>query len=241
MRGGKQLSQEQWSRLLEEYRHSPADHGHVARVTGVNKRTCIKYWLRGGSMPYSTTPIRDLIAAEQDQIRALRQRTREEEARQEAKALGRLDAILARNDRIQQRVGELELIGMLKTNVIDMIALQADLLLAADQIRVEMRAALVSPEMRARIKENPTLGVQLMKAITNLVSEGSKAAELVMKLERLVMGEPTETKLVQFESVDQAAAAIARAQAAAERRGLKLIDAEVVEHVDPTPKALERG
>lgn len=222
--------------MLDEYRHSPGDHVRVAKATGCEKKTCIKYWLAGGNQSYSRIPIRDLIAAEQDQLRALRQSTREQEAIEEAKALGRLDTLLARADRIQQRVGEIELVGMLKTNIVDLIALQADLLLACDAIRIEIRAALISEEMRKKIKDNPMLGVSILRACTNLVSEGSKAAELVLKLERLVMGESTSNNAVIFESVSDATAAIRRAKEAAERRGLRLVDAEVLE---PEPKALE--
>ena len=218
---GKALSQETWELMVTEYRASGGSHVHVSRATGVKLNTCKKYWSAGGSTPWSKIPIKDVISAEQDELRAYRQRTRQDELEAEEKALGRLDAVMARADRIDQRVKELNLVGLLKANIVDVVAMQADLLIAADSIRADLTAALTSEEMKKQLKDNPRMALSIIRAITNLVSTSGDAVEQVIKLERLIVGQATDRHVHQFENVEQASAAIQRATLALERAGLQ--------------------
>jgi len=128
---------------------------------------------------------------------------------------------MARADRIDQRVKELNLVGLLKANIVDVVAMQADLLIAADSIRADLTAALTSEEMKKQLKDNPRMALSIIRAITNLVSTSGDAVEQVIKLERLIVGQATDRHVHQFENVEQASAAIQRATLALERAGLQ--------------------
>ena len=218
------MAKEKWGELLSEYRAMPGAHSKVCRRVGCAVQTGMKYWLRGGRMPFAKIPIRDIISAEQDAIRAARQRSRETAHVEEAHAMGRLDILLARQDEIAERVADLKLIGMLKMNVIDTIAMVSSLLGAADLLRVEIVDALTSEEMREKIRKNPRVGIGIMQSLGALSLGTVQAADMVIKLERLILGEVTERRSITFESAEDAQLVIRRAHEAVQRQQLSLVE-----------------
>lgn len=220
---GKTLSRDMWEQLIAEYSRFPEQHAKVAKLVGVTTATAKKYWSHPGQQTWCTKSIEQILEDERVQIRAARVTAQLQAEAEIATAYGILDAALARTDRHAQRVKELEVVGLVKSNVIDLLALISDLLGQASILRNRLGEMLLTDEFQERLKNNPQLTITLVRELGRLVEQGTKSAEIAVKLERLIVGEPTERKAIHFENAEDAARAIKRASEAVQRQGLSLV------------------
>jgi hypothetical protein len=233
---GAPLSRDVWNSLLAEYRLHPAKHRHVAKAVGVSHSTATRYWAEGSqspATPWAHTPIKTILDAESLELRAELQVDRELAERGLATRLGELDALRSRADRTSEAVSNVQLARVLKAQVIDAAGAVAHVLesLTGDHGEL-LRMIFDGEKFKKMCADHPDLALRQIRTVVKIVKELTEVADMVVKLERLLLGESTENKAVQhrhtFENQGEALEVIERAAAAA-RRTKGVIDVPALE------------
>lgn len=238
------MTREKYDALVAAFRERPGEATHAARSAGSQFRTARKYWLEGNKAK-GFRPIRDIIEEEQEAARALLQRKREEEATRRAaiaadaaEAAERREAEKrasdATEDRGSARAAEARMSRAARDSVIETLEMCGDLLNASKALRDVLRDQFrEGGKVHALAATDPARVVSMLKEIGSIISQGASAAKTVAELERLIVGDPTSTTRVVFDTDAEAAKEILEAIKAAERMGVSL--EALAESDDETP------
>lgn len=210
------ISNEQYDRLLRAYRGRPAGHTEAGKAAGLARQTAARYWERGGPESWQR-PIREVLSSEQALLRSDLERERAAAEVEHAKQLGELDAIRARTHAMRQDISEARISQFARENASVALQLLGDLLEGVASLRAELSAAFDSNTLRDLIRTRPSEAIKLMRELTKAIHEGSQAAEVAVKLDRLIVGKPTENVGLVIDTEAEARAIIDRAARAAQR------------------------
>jgi hypothetical protein len=223
-----------WEAMLAEYRLHPAEHAVVARSVGVNVNTCRRYWLEGGKStrrPWAAEPIKDIVERENLALRAELQLDRETAERAVARELGQIDAIRARADVLSERVSNVQMTRVLKAQVLSLSTMLQGVLDGVGGPAAEgLRAIFAGEAFLELAQSSPGKALAHVRTLVKLTKELAEVGEIVIKLERLLLGESTSNSAVavqhNFETREDALAVIQRAHAASIRVQGAVIDVQ---------------
>lgn len=227
--------------MLAEYRLHPGKHSLVAKAAGLAVVTVRRYWGEGRqdpATPWAHIPIKTLLDTESLELRAELQLDREAAERGLATRLGELDHLRSRADRTAEAVSNVQLARVLKAQVIDAAGTVAHVLesLTGDHGEV-LRSIFDGVKFKDLCADHPDKALRQIRTVVKIVKELTEVADMVVKLERLLLGESTENRAVHvqhtFESSADAIATINRAAAAA-RRAQGVIDVPALERAAGT-------
>lgn len=219
------MTREKWELLVAEYRLHPARHTRAAKAAGVCVNTAMRYWNDGSThpaTPWARVPIKSILEAEALELRAELQIDREAAERGLAVRLGELDALRSRADRTAEHVSNVQLTRVLKAQVIDVASAVAHVLggLTGEHGEI-LRMIFDGEKFLALCEDHPDLALRQIRTVVKIVKELTEVAEMVVKLERLLLGESTSNVAMAhvhtFENTGQAIDVIERAAAAAKR------------------------
>lgn len=210
------ISNQQYDALLRAYRGRPAAHSEAGKAAGIARQTAARYWERGGPEAWQK-PIREVIDREHELLRSDLERERATAEVEHARELGQLDAVRARTHAMRQEIGEAKISQLCRENAAVALELLGDLLEGVASLRTELASAFESGEIRKLVRTRPSEAIALLRQCTKAVHEGAQAAEVAVKLERLIVGKPTEHVGLQIESEAEARLIIERAAKAARR------------------------
>lgn len=226
------ITREFYDSLVEAYAAHPDNSAAAARAVGCDPRTAKRGWMLGWPSYEWARPIKDVIAEQQEAARALAVQHQREQEQQEA--AGRRDASArihqaALLDAAQQREQDAKLARGAKqlsiaANATAMHLLQRGYAISSKITDDELAALPVAQRVRT------------MRIIAEFAKDAVACAEASIKLERLILGEPTEVTHTTHAHVhtavapDEMAETIARAQRAVERaREAGILDVPAVE------------
>lgn len=221
------ISEEQWERLVVAYRDTappvPGAHTAAAQAAGVSRKSAARIWKRGA--PYmNKPPIQELVLEEQTAARAgatdaivaaAKEQTAEQAERQYR------EAEKARQDVIRARRQEGEMVRAQRGNLVALIGVTGTLLRGAIKQARDLETALATGKDPATKKALTIRDkVSILWQINRIVRQTAEASSDVIKMERLLLGEPTEivgTMNLGDMTEEQAYAEIREAYEAAER------------------------
>ncbi len=199
-------------KLTDAFSAHPGNASAAAKSAGCDHRTARRGWAVGWPAA-GFRPISEVVAERQQAARALALQ-RSEDARTADFQAAEAIAERARLDMAREREQDGQIARGAKGNALAALATSAQLLKRGHKISQDLTAdELAGLPVRERIKA--------LKVIAEFNREATNAAEAAIKLERLIMGEPTET--VRHEhahvhvSAEDMAATIAKASRAVER------------------------
>lgn len=222
MSRASEISGEKWGRLVEAYRARPGAHTAAGKAAGCWWQTARRYWAEGGQDKQARPPIRDLIADEQLAARAKLAEVGIAAAldagTERARELAEREAELAAADRGEHRKAEAMIARVTRENALAVCEVVAMILESAALLRDSLRESFSTGKMAALVEADPVAAMKVLRECTRIASEGASISETAVKLERLVVGEPTENVRHTFESEADAEKVIERAHAALARR-----------------------
>jgi hypothetical protein len=174
------ITQNLYDALLTAYRERPGNHSNAARVGGCDRRMSKRAWGEGWEKAPWAVPIKVVLERESTEARAARAKARTEEyveyeSRRE----------LARQDAIQSRMEEGEIVQMARGSAHELLASTFKLIQNSQKLTEHLAKEL-----------NGTEGVTAARALMTLdrlsrfAGQAVATAQQVMRMERLHMGEP---------------------------------------------------
>lgn len=184
--GRRKLTRELYEALVQGYRSAPGVAAHAARIAGCDSRLASKAWAEGWRGYPWARPIRDVLAAEAHDARALAAR-----AMREAEDAARARAEDARAESVEAQAQERAILRAARSDVLAVLVLAAELV---PSMRVLVR--VVSEAMRpgedgSLPSITPSAALGMLTRHASLVSKGLGAAETILALSRLDRGEAT--------------------------------------------------
>lgn len=197
--GARQITEDQWDRLLDAFRESAppvrSAVGVAAKAASVSRKTALKAW-ESGVRYLGKEPIREIILEEQMAARAgatdaLKAAAQEQTSAQADRAYA--EAEKARADVIRARRQEGEMVRAQRGNLVAMIGITGTVLRGAIKQARELEKALATgidpaTQKKLTIREKVTILWQ----VNRIVAQTANASADVIKMERLLLGEPTE-------------------------------------------------
>lgn len=184
-----------WEALLAAWREDPGNLSKAARAAGTSRPTARKALLEGyPNADPPRRPIAEIVAEEKAAARAQLQGTIEDEARRAAledAARKRAEAEKARADAVEARRQEAQMVRSQRGNILALIGIGGTILRGAlklgDSIRKELEDA-ASGASKMTLEQK-----MVVLTRTGLLTQRiASAAGDVVKMERLLLGEPTE-------------------------------------------------
>lgn len=188
--GSKTLTKAKYESLVNAWREFPTNPTKVAQMANVAYRTAVKAWELGWPKK-GMEPIKTLFAREQQQARAAIL------ARQAAKKAGLLKE---RDDAIKQaalvRAQEGQMVGLARGSALQAMTVSAQL--AGTARKLGERAKVKLEAELAKEPDDPTgltasAAVSMLDRLSTLMVKINGQARATMELERLHLGQPTET------------------------------------------------
>lgn len=234
-RDGRVLSEEKWSLLVESFVTTVGNYSQAAKLAGVDHKTARKAWNEGYPQQ-GKRPIKELVEEIQHRARAAT-------ADAEVRALEKVaadsatrraeDAEKARRSVIETRREEANIVRGERANVMGLIAFTGVIMGAAME-RAQVIAKAIQSGIDPVSNEKLTLRdqISILRELAKLVRSAGESAMDVVKVERLLLGEPTEIVKTKIDveglenaiaEMERAGEAAARVKAKRERLGLKLI------------------
>jgi hypothetical protein len=200
--GRRPITVEIYNKLLASYRQEPGNHHSAGTHAGVFWRTAKKGWEEGWpNYPWASRPIREAIAEEQALARqrlAEQEKVRDEIAKREMETALRRAAELSiqpqadrnrvREDSIEARKVEGQIVRIARDNVLQMLGMTGEAITAFRPLLSRLQAALLAPDLEV----TPGGVVKLMRELAATMKAAAESADMVAKMERLILGEPTE-------------------------------------------------
>jgi hypothetical protein len=237
-RGRSRILLEDYMLLVEGYRREPGNHAHASKLAKVSVPTARNTWNYGlgASYEFGQRPIKEIIAEEQTMARAelgrryaAEQTAAEDRARREADPTGLASRELpassaeaARRDAVDSRAAEAQLVRVARSNVVAMAGVTAKLLRGT---------VTFASNLSKRISEDKDMpidkGVLLIKRIAEVTRTTAQAGDLVLDMERKLLGDSDRVPDESTMTMEQAAIEIRDAQDAldrAEALGLTVLD-----------------
>jgi hypothetical protein len=189
------ITNAQYQALIESYRKDPGNVTQAARIAGCSRLTARRGWTDGWPL-LARAPIQQIIREEQMHARAAMADEAAKQAAMDAVQRAeeaRSDARRAREDVLRTRKQEAELVRALRGNVGALIGITGHALRGmldqARTIEADIRSGLdPSTGKSYRLQER----VRMMDALARIVQRASESAAEVVRMERLLLGEPTE-------------------------------------------------
>lgn len=239
----KGITADQWDRMLGSFREVPGGVSRAAAAGGVSRPTASKAWNHG--MHYlegRSKPIKEIVETEQRAARAAALDAKAEAARKhQAREADRAweEAEKARQDVIKARRQEADMVRAERSNVIALIGVTGQVLRGAIKSAKDLERMIESgydvvgvdadgKEIRRRLSVKER--VEVLWKVGRIVRQAANAGMEVVRMERLLLGEPTEIvgmvdldAISEEEAIRDIEAAYEAAQRVKERR-LTLID-----------------
>lgn len=183
-----------WTRLLNAWREDQGNVSKAARAAGISRPTARRAINDGyPDADPPRRPIRDIVAEEMVAARAAMAAEREVTARTTARdhelenaARRQREAEKARADAVEARRQEAQMVRSQRGNVLALIGINGQCLRGALQLSEKIQKELAEGDMTT---------AQKLTALTRLgllTQRISSAASEVVRMERLLLGEPTE-------------------------------------------------
>lgn len=191
----KLIGSVEYDALLEAFREQPGVVRAAARKAGVRPETAHRAWHRGWP-DRKLRPIKELVEQEMLARRALRAEERDAAAAAEerdakaSEARRAQEVERARLDAAASRKEEALLVRTTRRNLMALAGATAQLTDGSLKLAQSLRTRLL--EMAATGQVDVREGVSLIRAIAAATKHGAEAARLVLQMERLLLGEPTE-------------------------------------------------
>ena len=182
----KTLTAESWDTMLAAYRERPADVPHAAKVARVTLHIADRAWRTGWEDAYPA--ISELVAAEQIEARLARDRAEADLARKQRASAAEVEAERAaalRRDAIKARTDEGQMITASRTAAMGALAVSANLLGSLYKIAPRVQEAISASDLSV------VDYVRLVQRLGGVTRQATDAAEASMRMERLMLGEPT--------------------------------------------------
>lgn len=190
------IDDETWAKLLKTLRDDPTRNvTAAARKAGVSYPTAKKAWAQG--YPNATpprAPIERILQEETIAARAAMQGTIEDEARRAAMedaARKRAEAEKARADAVEARRQEASMVRAQRGNVLGLIAAAGSCVRGAIKLAESVRADLEAGTDGGKAM-SVSKKMAALSRIGLLTQRIASSASDVVKMERLLLGEPTE-------------------------------------------------
>jgi hypothetical protein len=223
----RRITDDQWNALVLSYRETPPPVlgavAQAAKAAGVTRKTALKAWTTGmgylGKEPIQVMILEEQIAARSGVTDAMEAAAREQSAAQAERSYA--EAEKARADVIKARRQEAEMVRAQRGNLVAMIGITGSLLRGAIKQAREIEKALgdgVDPATNKKLTVRDK--VSILWQVNRIVRQTADASGDVIRMERLLLGEPTEivgTVNLGDMTEDQAIADIEEAHAAALR------------------------
>lgn len=175
----RRLGEPTWRALVEAFRHT-SDHVVAAARVGVDRRTAKKAFEEGlHYLPFAQKPIKLII--DEERIRARHQLG----AGREPTAA---EVQAAQDDAIRARADEARMVRVAKANVLGMLVVTAQLVKGGNELAGRIAAQLKTLVIPAE------KGARLLRDVASMARATAEAAEAVIKLERLTLGEGAPKK-----------------------------------------------
>lgn len=203
----RKISLDTWNSLVDSFRSNPFSIGVASRRTGLDRRTCSKAWNQGLPAFAGGESIKSIMQREEIEARAELERENLE-ARQRAQDKYSNDLDHARENAIQARTAEGQMVDLGRSNAVKSLQAVAELLTTAEQLAQRTRDKLDT--MLREDKENsdennrcpfcdhtptkftPGEIISLLERIGLLSKRITEQAEIAMRMERLHLGQPTD-------------------------------------------------
>lgn len=195
--GKRTITRETYAKLLEGFRLHPGNIAAVSRYAEVVRRTAQRAWEKGWSNQHGkewALPIKDIIADEQEKIRA--ERYKEAEMKQR---LIDEDKERAVKDSIKTRAEEAEAANIARGNARVVGAMISNILRSAQPLLKRLQDAL--KDQATIDKMSPIQVMEIFASAALVVKRGQEAIRDALEIERMRVGDPTETIKIQLEDM----------------------------------------
>ena len=179
---GKPAGQEDYERILEAFRLYPESPTKAARKAGVDYRTAVKVF-NLGIPKLSLPPVQDVIAREQSKARA--EVARKEDGAEAAVLTAREAAI---SQAAKVRAQEVQLVSVARASALQAVASTAFLAQAGRTLAEKVKDEV---DKLSRGKVSATQGLELLNRMATHMVKVNNAAEVAIRLERVLAGDPT--------------------------------------------------
>jgi len=165
--------------LVNAYRRVGADHAAAASVAGVDRRTAKKAWDEGLRESFAQKPIRQIIEEEKQLTRA----RLDNGSPPTTEEVG-----LARSDAVKQRAAEANMVRASRGNVLNLLLATTKMVKGGTLLAAKLELRL--EEMGASGDINDAL--KALRDIAGMTTATANAANLVIRMERRLLGEGEE-------------------------------------------------
>lgn len=223
----RRITLQQWENMLASYRElSPPVQGAItaaAQAAQVNRRTATRAWEKGfgylGKVPIQEVLLEEKFAARATAMDVTLAAAREQTQAQADRAYQ--EAERARADAVKSRRQEGDMVRAQRGNLMALIGVSGSVLRGALKQAREIEK-IVETGVDPANNQKLTLGqkVDTLWKLSRIVAQTATSSAEVIRMERLLLGEPTEiigTLELGDLSEDQAIAEIREAQEAAQR------------------------
>lgn len=200
--GKRALTQEDYDNCLKAFRERPGNFSHAAKTAGIWHGTAKVLW-EDGKPSKNWPPLRDVILSEQRQARAMLEaadkqlrdkvRVESEQAnlskKEEALRL-ELERQKASNDIARSRAEEATMVRGARQNIVGLMGVSAQLISGGLKLADRLKKTLESSEL------SPVESTKILQSIASITRQANEAGKVAMAMERIHVGEPTETKEV---------------------------------------------
>jgi hypothetical protein len=226
------ITQEKYNRLLEAFRTRPGKIMYASRVAGVDRRTARRAWSKGWP---TLPPIEQVLDHEREQA-LIRAQTLADKA---------MERVQDEREALQKRAiavtsEEIRVVDRARSNAIKLLEAMASVTRSS-----ELLTKRVAEVLEATASEiSPATCLKLLEQLARIQKQAIEAGDLVIKMERVRNGSPSELLDEQAKdddaSIEESAGKIARAARALQRaRELGIVVMpEEPNAIDVTPRAL---
>lgn len=231
--GRRVITREFYDGLVEAYAAHPGNAAAASRAAGCDARTAKRAWAIGWPAYDFARPIKEVVRERQEAARALT--VQREQAAAQAAIEGTRDSVMALRtqaelDKAKSMADDAQLAKGAKQNALAAAATAMNLLRRGFKIS----EGLTEEELH---KLPPLQRINALRTISGFARDAVECADAAVRLERLILGDPTE--VVQHQHVhvsvtpNEMASVVSRAQAAVERaRAAGIIDVTATDNAN---------
>lgn len=173
-------SRDRYLKLLDAYRQLGPNHNEVAKLIGCDLRTARSVYTQGWPRFQDwAEPLRDVIAREQTQARALRAQATESAELQ------------AETDSIAQRAAESQLLGLARSAALGLLHQCSGLVSISGDLAADLQNAIARHRENFDVESTDTKELlRLLTKVGDVVKSSIESAREIAELERVVLGVP---------------------------------------------------
>jgi hypothetical protein len=187
-----------WDRLVEAFREDPGNVKGAARRVGVTPKTAHRAWHKGYPTrgPWGRKSIRQLVEEERDVATSRLQHERDiQELEEDRRVLeAERDREAMRQRAIDTRAQEGRLVQVTRVSVMNALAAAIKQAEGLGHAMSKLGGSMIAMAMEDKLSPKQTSELtQYMRRYATTLRELTVAGETAMKMERLYLGEPTQT------------------------------------------------